>query len=298
MYPTIITENTVTIFKDRILTATNDHLNYNKIVQRIKDQNWDDIEDLFDVPKAIVLHSEGELEVTENRIYYKGERLRNVVVDKIFAMMSEGFDIMHMVKFLNNLMMNPSDTAIEELYLFLEVCNLPITEDGHFLAYKNVTHDFKDHYTKKMDNSPGSIVEMDRSDVDSDRNRTCSDGLHFAAYDYLDNYYGGDSSRVIILKIHPKDVVAIPKDYHNMKGRACQYLVVGEYNAPKEIKFKSVMNSDNTPQEIKLADGIDLSKTGVSKESYIDNKGQEYNRLGKKMPRRDPKTGRFLKSKS
>ena len=33
----------------------------------------------------------------------------------------------------------------------------------------------------------------------------------------------------MILKINPKDVVAIPADYNNTKGRACTYEVVAEY---------------------------------------------------------------------
>ena len=33
----------------------------------------------------------------------------------------------------------------------------------------------------------------------------------------------------MIVKINPKDVVAIPADYNNTKGRTCRYEVVGEY---------------------------------------------------------------------
>jgi hypothetical protein len=33
----------------------------------------------------------------------------------------------------------------------------------------------------------------------------------------------------MIVKINPKDVVAIPADYNNTKGRTCRYEVVAEY---------------------------------------------------------------------
>jgi hypothetical protein len=33
----------------------------------------------------------------------------------------------------------------------------------------------------------------------------------------------------MILKINPRDVVAIPADYNNTKGRCCRYEVIGEY---------------------------------------------------------------------
>ena len=33
----------------------------------------------------------------------------------------------------------------------------------------------------------------------------------------------------MIVKINPADVVSIPKDYNNTKGRACKYEVIAEY---------------------------------------------------------------------
>ncbi len=32
----------------------------------------------------------------------------------------------------------------------------------------------------------------------------------------------------MILKVNPKDVVSIPSDYDNAKGRTCRYEVIGE----------------------------------------------------------------------
>ena len=32
----------------------------------------------------------------------------------------------------------------------------------------------------------------------------------------------------MIVKINPRDVVSIPTDYNNAKGRACRYEVIGE----------------------------------------------------------------------
>ena len=34
----------------------------------------------------------------------------------------------------------------------------------------------------------------------------------------------------MILKINPRDVVSIPTDYNNSKGRTCRYEVIGEHN--------------------------------------------------------------------
>lgn len=39
-----------------------------------------------------------------------------------------------------------------------------------------------------------------------------------------------------MVKVNPKNVVAIPSDYNNMKGRACEYEVIGVIN--EEIQMK------------------------------------------------------------
>jgi hypothetical protein len=129
---------------------------------------------------------------------------------------------------MENLMTNPSKRAVDELYGFLEKNSLPITPDGHFLAYKKVRNDYLDIHSGTMDNSVGKIVEMERNEVDDNKDRTCSSGLHFCSQDYLPHFGNGSDNRVVILKINPRDVVSIPSDYNNAKGRACRYEVVGE----------------------------------------------------------------------
>ena len=122
-------------------------------------------------------------------------------------------------------MRNPSKRAVDELYGFLEKNSLPITPDGCFLAYKRVRGDYKDCYTGTMDNSVGCVVEMERNMVDDNRDNTCSAGLHFCSHDYLRSFSG---ERTVIVKINPADVVSIPSDYDNAKGRTCRYEVIGE----------------------------------------------------------------------
>ena len=70
---------------------------------------------------------------------------------------------------------------------------------------------------------------MRRNQVDEDKDRTCSYGLHFCSIAYLPHFLDSKDGKTMILKINPKDVVAIPADYNNTKGRTCRYEVVGEY---------------------------------------------------------------------
>jgi hypothetical protein len=132
---------------------------------------------------------------------------------------------------MENMMTNPSFRAVNELYGFLEKNNLPITPDGHFLAYKRVRENYTDCHTGKMDNSVGKVVEMERNKVDDNQNNTCSSGLHFCSENYLRSF-GGE--RTVIVKINPRDVVSIPTDYDNSKGRACRYEVIGEVGVNPE----------------------------------------------------------------
>jgi hypothetical protein len=145
---------------------------------------------------------------------------------------------------------NPNDWSRDELFLFLEKAGCPVTEDGCFLAYKNVTDNYLDIYSETFDNSIGSICEMPREDVDPDRERTCSYGLHFAAKDYLKHYRHG-GSRTMVVKINPVDVISIPSDYDNTKGRTCKYEVVAEipFEKVETYRWPSTVTSDYYAEE-------------------------------------------------
>lgn len=180
--------------------------------------------------------------------------LNDVIVTRIGQMVIDGFSPTPLINFLNNLYSNPSKTAIDELFLFLDACKLPITTDGCFIAYKIVNKDFKDIYTGKMDNSIGQTVTMPRFSVDDKRQNTCSSGLHFCSKEYLPHYGSSVKSedRCVLVKINPADVVSIPSDYNNAKGRTCKYVVVGEVDdqdfrqmlADREYTAKSVVDEE------------------------------------------------------
>jgi len=156
--------------------------------------------------------------------------LNDVLIDKIIKMKNDGFDCGPMINFIKRLYYNTSRTSISELYLFLANNNLPITEDGYFIAYKIVRDDYKDIFSGEIDNSIGEYIKVSRNSVDDNRNNTCSFGLHFCSKGYLPHYGSWRSSgdRCLLVKIDPSDVVSIPSDYGNAKGRTCAYTVIGE----------------------------------------------------------------------
>ena len=204
------------------------HQHYATIRQALKDKDFETVEKLIDLAQAINDFGGGKISVVNGVVMYGTHALHNSATRRLLEQMSEGFDVEPMVKFLENVMLNPSKRAVDELYTFLEFNSLPITEDGHFVAYKRVNHNFKDFYTGKMDNSIGSTPEMPRNFVNDNKDETCSTGLHFCSLAYLPHYHSGEG-RIVIVKVNPADVVSIPSDYNNAKGRACKYLILEEY---------------------------------------------------------------------
>ena len=192
----------------------------------------------LDVKKTIttmLASTSDKVKIENNKIFYMDREVQGLISSLIFEMLRLNLDVTPMVLFLENLMSNPSKRAVDELFGFLEACTLPITPDGCFLAYKRIREDYKDVHSGSMDNSVGKVLEMPRNMVDEDKNNTCSYGLHFCSYDYLKSFSG---ARIVVLKINPRDVVAIPQDYNNSKGRTCKYEVVdeiklNEYNLPE-----------------------------------------------------------------
>lgn len=178
------------------------------------------------VEKAVTVTE--SITVREGVVYFDGKQIAGVLCDRLLQMLDEGFDLKPMENFLRLLYKNPSRRVIEHLYAFLEYGKSPITEDGHFLAYKAVRKDFKDIHSGSFDNSVGSVLEMERNAVDDDPQKTCSYGFHVCSFDYLPHFSHADG-HVMICKVSPADVVAIPVDYRNTKMRVRRYEVIDEY---------------------------------------------------------------------
>ena len=229
-YPYLIQgKNIVVVIGNKSHTVSSTHITYKRVLEAIKANDWDTVKDIIEPQKVIVNYGQGNVEVQGDKLFWKGKEFHNYLARKFVDMYQEGFPVEPMVNFMENLMQNPSKRAVDELYGFLEKGNLPITSDGCFLAYKKIRNDYLDIHSGTMDNSVGKVVEMERNEVDDDKDRTCSTGLHFCSLGYLD-HFGGADSRTVVLKINPRDVVSIPADYHNTKGRACRYEVIEEIN--------------------------------------------------------------------
>ncbi len=231
----IITDNNITVNYngETHIVSRKDGL-ANQLIEAIRKGQEDQIPDLVSAAKRIVTYGQGDFEVKNHRVYIDGQAVHDVLSNKILDFQAEGLPHQPLVKFARNLLKNPSYRAVNELFLFLEANNHPLTEDGNFIAYKRVRPNFKDIHSGTMDNSVGNVVEMPRNQVDEDCNRTCSAGLHVANWDYAHNHFGNYSDTMLEVEVNPADVVAVPVDYSNSKMRVCRYKVLGVVQNPHD----------------------------------------------------------------
>lgn len=222
------------------VVAEGTHMNYAKILRAINKGKWDKVADLVDITKTLEKFVKNKLILQGGVFYWNGEPIHTVLTDRLLKMKKQGFPIDPLIAFLENLMLNPSNVAVNELYSFLEQNSLPLTSDGYFLAYKRVRKVKKgvyvDSYTGKISNNVGDVPKMPRNRVDDDRRNTCSNGLHFCSLDYLRGSGYGGNGPIIVVKINPKHVVSIPIDYNRQKGRCEQYEVVAKHGNDASVE--------------------------------------------------------------
>ncbi len=281
MYPYILQGESLTIYIENRPNTINrkTHPKYDQVLDAIRNGDWDAIPDLVDLVSAIREYTSdsGDIEVRDGDVYFDGRPFANALTDRLLGLLEEDLPVEPLCNFLTNLKKNPSKRAVDELYGFLENNSLPITPDGHFVAYKKVRDNFTDIHSGNFDNSVGQVVSMARNEVDEDKDRTCSSGLHFCSLEYLPNFGGWCGNRVVLVKINPRDVVSIPSDYNNAKGRACRYEVIAEHTTDRvedrdtTEAFDSVVYGNFDENEVREV------ARGVYRYWFVDN-GDECDR--------------------
>jgi hypothetical protein len=252
--PFVLSGNNLSVFlMGKPYNINNAHPNFKKIVAGLKAGL-----DESGLAKLIQADLKKEIAKTvgvefkdDGTILMDGELVSDALIARYRYMVENDFPLEGFKLFVQNLSRNPSGESRKDLYGFLEACTLPITEDGHFLAYKMVNRNYTDCHTGTFDNHVGKVVKMPREKVNPNRNETCSSGLHVCSRSYLGSFCG---DRVVVCKVNPKDVVSVPVDYNNAKMRVCRYEVVselenGELDSIKDMavntKKEAVANSDD-----------------------------------------------------
>ncbi len=164
-----------------------------------------------------------EFEIIDNHVYCHGDAVDNYISRRIIDFHKEGLPFRPLLLLWQNLRKNPSKNSVEQLYRWLEKHKFPITEDGHFIAYKKVKSDYRDCHSGKFDYRIGNIVEMPRSECVDDPNNACGPGLHVGSFAYASTFSG---QILLEIKVNPEFVVSVPNGCDG-KCRVCRLQVVG-----------------------------------------------------------------------
>lgn len=239
----------LTLFKKgQHSTVSSTHPNFAQILDALRSRKFELVETLMNIGASITKlgvsrkFPDRKIYVEGGKVFWvdshkKARELAGPLVERILSAIGTSQSNKFadaLLMFLDNIQKNEIKDIREELYQWLLSGKAPITYDGCFLAYKKVRSTFMDRHSNTMDNSPGKVVRIPRDQVDRDRANECSRGLHFCSRGYLSNFACGDGSRVVIVKVNPKNVFAIPRDYSYQKGRASEYFVVGEFKGNYE----------------------------------------------------------------
>jgi hypothetical protein len=287
-----------------------DHPKYQQALNAVRQGDWDSFVNMVNISQQVQGYfNQSGVKIKDGLVTYNGEVIHNTLTKRIINFMRDELPYEPLVKFFDNLMQNPSSRAVNELYDFLEAGELPITEDGCFLAFKNVRSNYMDIHSGSFRNQVGDVCEMPRNRVDEDKDRTCSYGLHFCSIAYLPHFTDSDGGHTMIVKINPKDVVAIPADYNNTKGRTCRYEVVSEYK--EDWRSKLNRNESGWDSNLYSSDGGEYDWDDGDEEYYEEectysndydenhcfcmDKGYGYKPNGHKFHNLRDNTGKFTK---
>jgi hypothetical protein len=232
----IITDNAVTIDYDGELWTTKRGMrSYGTVMEVLRDFSGTKhlvelLQDAFDldapdVESYVAEHGQGLITFDGIALRYGNDPIKGPITRRIRALAANNLPFDNLLKFLENLYQNPSYSSIKQLYGFLEAHDMPIAEDGTFVAYKVINSNFTDCHTGKISNAVGSRVSMPRHTVEDNPERTCSSGLHVCANEYARGFFWGSNRILVAVRVNPRDVVSVPTDYNNAKMRVCEYVV-------------------------------------------------------------------------
>lgn len=266
----LITPRSITIVcSDKNILVNSNNKNYEEVKHHLLSNRFEDAIQTANPFAELKFSTNGKFHANYNlgKVIYTEDNssLPDVLSNRLMDFINNDIDTTALEAFWHNCRKNPDQESIKDLYEFLEYNSVPITRDGCFIAYKRVRKDFKDFYTGKFDNSPGKVVQEDRSLCNSDRNETCSRGLHCAAWDYANESYYSGQGYIVEVKVNPEDVVSVPVDYDRQKMRTCKYTVVkvcgGENRSILYTDDDSYTNVENDKESNVESESSDIDNT-------------------------------------
>jgi hypothetical protein len=209
--------------------------------------------------------------VSGNSILVDGYEMGGFLISRINDLRSRNLPFDHLINFLKRAFLNPKKFVLEEMFEWIDRNDMPITDDGYFLAYKRVTMSYMDCYTgKTFDNSVGNhvVFPTERRTELVDRNQECSGGgLHICAFSYLGGFHPGE--RVVVVKVDPQHVYSFPK-HGGAKMQVFEYDVISEIEIDRGDRIPSKIVSTSEPIEQDDEDETSLTPV-VSERTTIES---------------------------
>lgn len=153
------------------------HMNFEEVRAALLSSEHDveRIISLADIPTAIALASAGLVTVYDGLVHYDGSACNNYLAKRILEHAAQSEDFKPLMTMLDLMMQNPNEEIRNDLFLWLEAGDMPVTEDGHIIGYKYVQEDYYSSHSGKKGkvlHALGTTVSMPREACDEDRNQT------------------------------------------------------------------------------------------------------------------------------
>lgn len=237
------------------ITAGSEHPNFKQILRKLRklkpgerfsSLGETELQNLFDVSIAIGAEwsrlSE-RVSAHHGMLFLDGDPIDDALSQTIVRFhQADVGDWQPLVKFLEKVVVNPSQHSRENLYRWMtKHGNFAITQEGDIIAYKGVSSDWMSSSSGvafvnglrikgRIPNQPNTVIEMPRSEVVENKGVYCAAGLHAASWGYAHSFMGG--GKTVAMKINPRDVVSVPTDAGDEKMRVCRYMCLGEVHKP------------------------------------------------------------------
>ena len=251
-YPFIVSDDTATLlYEGKPYTLNSSHTNFAPFKSALISGDFDTAIRYLDIRRQVEEFADGKLTVKNGAVYYYGNQLHGKVVDKLLELLESGMKVGNpFIKFVKNLLDNPSNNSVEELYDFLSYKSLPIDDDGYVLGYKGVASDGwsqsgntqtivlqgEVNERGQILNRVGDTIEVQRRSVDDNRENGCSHGLHIGSFDYARCWANG--GKLLLVRFNPRDAVSVPQDCECQKLRVCKYEVLEEIEVEDDSEIK------------------------------------------------------------
>jgi hypothetical protein len=233
-------------YNDDVFDISKGEPRFSSVYRLINEEKFDEIPKFLN-NKAIFDEIE-KYEGFENRngiLYIKDEPVPSMLGTHILEFYHGGFDISNLLNFWESLRKNTDQVIREDLFEYLKKEGITILPDGSFLSYRTVNEDFKDIWTKTVDNSIGTVVSMDREKVNANRNNSAGAGLHIATIKKaisFGNWTIDNDVRLLAVKVRPEDViVGINLQSDEAYIRCCEYKVLTEIKDGKALTLTEVL---------------------------------------------------------